>query len=929
MRLHVIPDLFNKTTWFSEDVRHVGEFLTSYYDKGLPENICFYERMPCAETRIELNTKEDVDYLLSLDCDIFVVQQPALDPLTIAAIVSAVLSVATTVYVYLAMPKMKNAAAESPNNELSSRKNQARLNGRIPDIYGTVRSTPDMISISYTEYVDGIEKEESVMCVGRKSHVIHDCREGETDVEDISGSSASFYAPFKNIIGDDTIYRSGEVFNHPPIAVTKSSAINGQTLEEPNDTELEGTEFYFESPNIIKSRNTIDFTTSFAIGDSIEISGAVFGVADVSLSGNVTFKPDRTLQITSAENINLVNNFKGVQITGALVEVSTGVFKDLSGQYQVSNITKTANGSNWDYLISLVNAGTTNPNWVSLTVEKVASAGLLLNDNTETIDLDETYSVSTVSASQITLVNPAVVNSDWLKLAALPNQNTSNQTADIELDKVTSKWVGWHNIQKDDADTLQFNLYFPQGLYRTTSKGGLSHASLYIDYEYQQIDANNNPIGAISRGSEFYDETRRGSFGVTIKLPITLTGTGVRFRISKSRVRKMPNVVADVKIKEVYLTSVSNVLNYGNLTIARVIRVATDGALSYKASNLNCLVTKQVKEDGTGELIATNSAGQAIIDMALDEKIGRRSVTEVDVAQIIAEIDKAETYFGSPLATEFCYTLDDASLSFEESVGMVSSAAFCEAYRFGSKLRVRFESPQADSVLLFNGRNKELGSEKRTYSFGIDNDYDGITLEYTSNTDDSRINYMIPSDGSARNPLEIKTSGIRNPSQAMTRAWREWNKLYYKSTICEFTALYESEILARNDRILVADNTNTKTQDGHILSVDGLVLETSEPVEFLDGDYHVHLQLADGRTDVIPCEAGSNEYEIVLNRAPLVELVVDEGRRVVANYLLVSDNDATKTTFMVNTVDPASDNTNTVKCVNYTDKYYQNDHDFF
>ncbi|YCO58102.1 hypothetical protein ACL9Z5_001383 [Acinetobacter calcoaceticus] len=80
----------------------------------------------------------------------------------------------------------------------------------------------------------------------------------------------------------------------------------------------------------------------------------------------------------------------------------------------------------------------------------------------------------------------------------------------------------------------------------------------------------------------------------------------------------------------------------------------------------------------------TRSAGQALINLALDEHIGRRTSAEVDIAQINAEIAKVNAYFSSDLMSEFNYTIDDDNLSFDEIAGMVASAAFCEPYRFGS-----------------------------------------------------------------------------------------------------------------------------------------------------------------------------------------------------------------------------------------------------
>ena len=247
---------------------------------------------------------------------------------------------------------------------------------------------------------------------------------------------------------------------------------------------------------------------------------------------------------------------------------------------------------------------------------------------------------------------------------------------------------------------------------------------------------------------------------------------------------------------------------------------------------------------------------------------------------------------------------------------------FCEAYRYGNKLRVRFEQPQQNSILLFNAANKAPNTEKRTKSFGIENKYDGVEIEYTSPDDDTRITYVASDDENPINTMQIKTSGIRSHEQAKTRAWREWNKLKYRNITCEFEALEESELLARNDRILVADNTVVKTKDGIIDFVDGLALGLSHPIES-NVPYFIYLQLADGRVDIVPCSY-VDEYTVLLSRPPLIALVPE-----FTTYQLIESTETPHNAFMVTEIRPQGKMTNMLTCVNYDERYYQNDADFF
>ena len=488
--------------------------------------------------------------------------------------------------------------------------------------------------------------------------------------------------------------------------------------------------------------------------------------------------------------------------------------------------------------------------------------------------------------------------------------------------------MGWFELYHESATQLQFNIYFPQGLYNINKDGKTRPGYVVITVQYQSIDDIGNPIGEVKSKDFWIEYTSRDSFGRTLNIELETTGNQ-RFRLAKTDAKTGANPMTECKVKDVYLTSQYDKSVYEGVTVFRLRTTATNGALSVKERNFNTLITRKLPIDGAGLLEPTNDAGQALINMALDQYIGRRSSLDVDIDKIKTEIQAVKTYFNSTDATEFCYTFDDDSLSFEEQAGMVASACFCEAIRFGNKLRLKFEKPQMSSVLLFNHRNKVSSSEKRTYKIGNDKDYDGVELEYTSPDDDKRITYSVPENITLTNALKITTSGIRNHAVAKTRAWREWNKLEYQNVDCEFEALDESELLIRNDRILVANSTDLETQDGEIVAVDGLILTCSMDVDFEDGEqYYCCLQIADGSVDIIECSPGEYTNQIILNHAPTMALVVGTDRYVKTLYSITKVAETSSQAFMLSEMSRNTQMTNKLTCINYDDRYYEKDHSF-
>ncbi|MDC5072937.1 host specificity factor TipJ family phage tail protein [Acinetobacter baumannii] len=932
----IVPDVYDRSTWSEAEVEDVLAYIYQQFDVW-PENAKIYHDQMADTCDVTPNHPKRInaqlEHIQTLEGTFYVVIEPAWLQFLYYAIVA--ITAAYSLYTVLTMPKPQSPTVGSSNNELAQRSNQARINGRIPDLFGRGRSYPDLISETYTIYKDGIEIEECLMCIGRGYYQILDMRDGDTDVANIAGTSVSVYDPFTSIIGTP-IYQVGDSFTELPKFVRNSDSINGQTIEQPNSAVLESSSIWFQSPNLIKSTG-LDFTQKFAANDRIALSGAVYGVQDVNISGSIMVNEDKMVIIESSTNIDNPNLFKGLLLTGALVDIETTSgtppvtetnTRDLSGQFEVLGVTKTIISGGFHYEITLSNPESDNAWWSYVNKDYTFTAGAILNLNSNSITLDDTYTINSVTADTIALVNPSAINSDWDKLLTLPNQSTQGQDVLVRFDAVSSKYVGWFNFDMPEATQAVFNFFFPNGLFYQDSKGGVWEEKITVIIELQAIDGNGDPVGSITTINQEIRANNKSQFGKTIYIDLPTAGS-FRFRLSRTTPTQAGKTQDTCKIKSVYGMTDSTISDYGNVTIVRSRTVATDGALSIKERKLNCLVNRKLPLDGTGPLQVTRSAGQALINLALDEYIGRRTSAEVDIAQINAEIAKVNNYFGSDVMSEFNYTIDDDNLSFEEIAGMVASAAFCEPYRFGSLTRIKFEQPQENSVLLFNHRNKVPLTEKRSYTFGVQKDYDGVELEYTSDVDDARIKYTIPEDVTPKNPLKITTTGIRNEAQAKTRAWREWNKLRYKYVSCEVEVLDESELLIRNDRILIANNTVVDTQDGEVTGVDGLTVMTSQPCKFEVGhDYYVHLQIANATVDMVPCTVGPDDYSLVLSRPPVQPLVVDPDRYVKTLYTLVRADQAEIDAFMLEELTPQTQMTNTLKASNYDDRFYERDHDF-
>lgn len=921
----IVPDQFDEDTWARADVPDVCEYIKNSFVVWPPTARIYHESIMGKD--VTPTDEAATAHLQTLEGTFYVVVHPSGNYVYEAFQFFKGLQIANRWIMKQFMPAQP-VTPGSPNNDLAARQNSPRINGRIPYIVGTVRATPDLIALPYTYYDDatGKEIENCLMCLGEGHYQIHDCRDGDTDVGDIVGTAVSFYGPNTDITGTP-IYQTGAAFAEPPLYTKKSNSINGQTLQAPNDRKIQSSDLYFEHPNLIKSRTAIDFASVFGAGDGLVIFGAQLGVANSSYSGSATVDVN-TVKFQTTTDLTNPDDYKGLLLTGALVTISGSVIS-LDGQYQVSSVTKAVVSGAFEYTVTLSTPALINPSWNSITSAHTLTAGVTLNNNIGTIDLDNSYTVSSVTSSQIELVNPVAIDPDWNKIDDLPGASTIATSADISLDKLSSQWVGWHSMIMPEATGILVNLSYPEGLYWQSRKGRVDPAYSTVVIEYQMLTSNGTPDGPVLEHIYAIYEKQMSGFGRTRRITLPYAGS-FRFRARRSNPYGDGQARELVKIKDVYGTAVSSVLNYGNATIIRSLTTGTEGALAVKERKLTTLVTRKFPLNVTGPLTPTNSAADALINMALDEHIGRRTLDEVDYLQIYATMQEINDYFGTEEATQFCYTFDQINTSFEESTKMIANSVFCEDLRQGSVLKLNFEKATDDSVLLLNHRNKVPKSEKRAYSFGIQNGYDGVTFEYTEPFDDSRAKFYIPDDQSAKNPQTINSVGVRNKKQAHFAAWRAWNKLRYQNSTATFQALRESDLLVRGDRVLVADSTRQGTQDGNIVSesVDRLTLQTSQACTILPGkSYVVHLQLQDGSVDTIAATAGADQYHIVLSRVPSLPLVLASDRYVNTTYILEAVDEQPKA-FLVSDKKPAGKFNNDLVCINYDARYYQNDFDF-
>ena len=271
-------------------------------------------------------TPADVDKLMQLNGRIYAVVKPmGLTPLDWVIIgISALVSVATAFL--MPVPTVgQQGVQQSPNNALAGRSNQQRLGGRVPDIFGTVWSVPDLIAQTYSVYVDSREIEFSYMCVGRGDYHVSSALDDITPIKYIAGSSVLIYNSGKTL-NDEPDFVFGEQFNPSEAEFTRYvtkryTSVNGQDLPYPDDYDV--LPIVFRAPNIIETSDELSLTRRYSVGDTITIEGA-----ESLESGNELTELDDDGVTEMPVTYNLSGSYQILSISSSSMTVSTD-FNDL------------------------------------------------------------------------------------------------------------------------------------------------------------------------------------------------------------------------------------------------------------------------------------------------------------------------------------------------------------------------------------------------------------------------------------------------------------------------------------------------------------------------------------------------------------------------------------------------------------------------
>ena len=916
--------------WRDVDTLEEYQFTNAQFAEFLQQNIQLIRdgyRLydgSCAKSKdITLDSKKVAK------CKDVVILKPMGDPVSIL-IGTVAAAVVAAVAVKLLTPKIETpdgaVKQSSPTNRFGSRENEMYTGGRIDDVWGYVPYfTPRMIQTPRTYFVDGNEVEEFAMAMMGEIEIDKGIvRDGETNFKNLTGGSFNKWNPGEDLTSEPS-FKIGSSLAGSINKIKKSEELQSQELLPQNDLDLGEVNWIATTTDngdgtysvVIEGTNLEDLGVSLT--DYIQV-GDNFTVTDFVKTQNSGLQ---TLYYTSTGSQGPSLNSKQFQKVDII---------SLDGTYESSSVSS-----------SSVSFTTDNQDWNGLSnFSPIARYWFTQNEYDPTFNNYVGFNTTDSSITERTYFshNGLDYPPESVMSESLTNLNAS-------VGKVNSNIVG-PIYPPEDADKLYFNIFSGAGFYKLV-KNNEQKVDIEIEVIFEEIDENQAPTGnsftekfdysshpaKVTRTTGFTYETSAPSYS---KYQVSLKR--ITNRDKGSNVQSLDRAYWEDLYYEEYVPLPNN----EDISIMKARIPSSPAARSVKKPLVNFDAVRVLEPyigDGLfGAKQPVRTFAETLIGMALDKYNGRLTLEQIDGDTLLEIQEQMKQYYGFDSYCDLGYNFDNTKVRFQEAYKLLCTAVNAQSYAQGGVFKAYPDINRAESSKQFTHRYKIAGSDTRATVDYREND--GVKVSYRNEKGEEKTVERHVNGLNSYNPLKIQLSGCFQEKVAKIRADRELNILKFQRDTFNFDSdalgllAVPSERVDNVDLTRIVDRpgaeTNYKIYDGVVDSISGLTLQLSEPVYFEEGQTHsIRFTKKNGSLmPAIACVRGNSDYHVILQEAPEGEILTNYlGEKT--NFTFASDSNRASLPCIIRSIKSKKSkglDARSLTCVNYDERYYQNDKQF-
>lgn len=388
-----------------------------------------------------------------------------------------------------------------------------------------------------------------------------------------------------------------------------------------------------------------------------------------------------------------------------------------------------------------------------------------------------------------------------------------------------------------DTDSVEFDIEFSAGLYEQKAGKPPVMREVIIEMFYREVG---DALWVNSETFAFVEKTRTPR---RFTSEFTWPSSGF-YEVYFARVTESVDDSGDyVAVDACQLIGLRGRQHLGpevlndtlDYTMVRVELSTQNVQQALRERRLNLLATRKLPDrrvDTTtpGELRRTITIRDAMLYTMIDQGGYDEDFIDKETLQDI-HLELRDLPSGS---SEF-HGIVDQTMTLEDQLLLIGNVGRIISYRRGSQFYFNRLSKGRIPKFLFNSRNK-TEPETRSMNFGDSNESTSIIVRFMDATDDYKEGFVQYPDpdldpNTEINPEEQSLLGVTDPRVAARIAKFLWDKRKYERDTIELKVSDDGALCAPGDVIAVTDHLRKEAPiDGEILNIEGSVITFDRPI---------------------------------------------------------------------------------------------------
>lgn len=701
---------------------------------------------------------------------------------------------ASLVVSYLTMPKVPNVQSTSYEWEDSNRpqffsgqQNQVQPGRRIPDVFGTIRVYPDLMSVPAIEYSGNNQTIQELYVVSRGKVNVSQPKFHDESYDDVPGTSYKVYHPGEKWPSDFPIMRT-------------NAAVGNVELPAENES------INFGFSYVLSGNGYIYVEEDGYWDEFFDVVGAAFTMTGVNIQNRTP------------------RNVTGISPNGRYLYVSPSFAKNQTisagniNFIAINYMSQTNQGIPREYDINWERrfpSGDWDPFEVGVWQSDVSAIapyeynGTLMSKNTW-IDVKSNLDPDEYKFNGGSGLNPQPA--DGIYYYVQMGDSSINYNPDLPGSGYASAIFNVPGLSQQ----AWMDFEFATGLYQQVSGQPPQPRSVRLRVWYRKQSST----GAFSSVDVTFSDKTRSPRRFTRKINFP---TPDRWEVYVERVTPMvlesnTKLVVDA-VRWIGLSGKQYTpeLNDDTLNCTLISVTLRSQSLAQAGQNrrFNLMAIRNMYSYPDGRWKNTQKISDAILHTLYDMgNIPRANVDEASLLAIQLELEQQGPNDGKFNA------MINQTMTTEDQAQLIASAGRIIMYRRGATFYfARLKAGLLPSTII-NARNK-MEPETRPFNFSELNDPDALILRYQNEQDQfNEATYQYPEGISPKNPQEQSILGITNPLTISKMAKYLWNKKVYEKDTVSVKIMDEGILLSPGDIISVTDSlTENAPLEGEIVNI--------------------------------------------------------------------------------------------------------------